>query len=98
MTRHTLFVRLAETLYRIERPWGDVPMGVSPENALDGIRLIMIANDVSLRNLIPNELTKGFGFFQSKPATAFSPVAVSSASVAHGLSTNSGTTRRRFFA
>ena len=51
-------------------------MGVSPENALDGIRLIMIANDVSLRNLIPNELAKGFGFFQSKPATAFSPVAV----------------------
>ena len=55
---------------------GDVPMGVSPENALDGIRLLMIANDVSLRNLIPNELSKGFGFFQSKPATAFSPVAV----------------------
>ena len=55
---------------------GDVPMGVSPENALDGIRLVMIANDVSLRNLIPNELGKGFGFFQSKPATAFSPVAV----------------------
>ena len=55
---------------------GDVPMGVSPENALDGIRLLMIANDVSLRNLIPNELAKGFGFFQSKPATAFSPVAV----------------------
>ncbi len=55
---------------------GDVPMGVSPENALEGIRLVMIANDVSLRNLIPNELAKGFGFFQSKPATAFSPVAV----------------------
>jgi fumarylacetoacetate (FAA) hydrolase len=55
---------------------GDVPMGVSPENALDGIRLLMIANDVSLRNLIPNELAKGFGFFQSKPATAFGPVAV----------------------
>lgn len=55
---------------------GDVPMGTSPENALDGIRLLMIANDVSLRNLIPNELAKGFGFFQSKPATAFSPVAV----------------------
>ena len=55
---------------------GDVPMGVSPENALDGIRLVMLANDVSLRNLIPNELAKGFGFFQSKPATAFSPVAV----------------------
>jgi fumarylacetoacetate (FAA) hydrolase len=55
---------------------GDVPMGVSPENALDGIRLVMIANDVSLRNLIPDELSKGFGFVQSKPATAFSPVAV----------------------
>ena len=55
---------------------GDVPMGVSTENALDGIRLVMIANDVSLRNLIPDELSKGFGFVQSKPATAFSPVAV----------------------
>jgi len=55
---------------------GDVKMGASPEQALDGIRLIMLANDVSLRNLIPAELAKGFGFFQSKPATAFSPVAV----------------------
>ena len=55
---------------------GDVPMGSTPEQALDGIRLIMLANDVSLRNLIPPELAKGFGFFQSKPATAFSPVAV----------------------
>jgi fumarylacetoacetate (FAA) hydrolase len=55
---------------------GDVPMSVTPEQALDGIRLVMIANDVSLRNLIPAELAKGFGFFQSKPATAFSPVAV----------------------
>ncbi len=55
---------------------GDVPMGSTPERALDGIRLVMLANDVSLRNLIPNELAKGFGFFQSKPATAFSPVAV----------------------
>jgi fumarylacetoacetate (FAA) hydrolase len=55
---------------------GDVPMGSSPEQALDGIRLVMLANDVSLRNLIPAELAKGFGFFQSKPATAFSPVAV----------------------
>ena len=54
----------------------DVPMGSTPEQALDGIRLIMLANDVSLRNLIPPELAKGFGFFQSKPATAFSPVAV----------------------
>ncbi len=55
---------------------GDVPMSVTPEQALDGIRLVMLANDVSLRNLIPAELAKGFGFFQSKPATAFSPVAV----------------------
>ena len=55
---------------------GDVRMGATPEQALDGIRLVMIANDVSLRNLIPAELAKGFGFFQSKPATAFSPVAV----------------------
>jgi fumarylacetoacetate (FAA) hydrolase len=55
---------------------GDVPMGSTPEQALEGIRLVMLANDVSLRNLIPNELAKGFGFFQSKPATAFSPVAV----------------------
>ena len=54
----------------------DVPMGATPERALDGIRLLMLANDVSLRNLIPDELAKGFGFFQSKPATAFSPVAV----------------------
>jgi fumarylacetoacetate (FAA) hydrolase len=55
---------------------GDVPMMATPEQALDGIRLLMIANDVSLRNLIPNELAKGFGFFQSKPATAFGPVAI----------------------
>ena len=55
---------------------GDVKMGASPEQALDGVRLLMLANDVSLRNLIPAELAQGFGFFQSKPATAFSPVAV----------------------
>ena len=55
---------------------GDAPMGATPGQALDGIRLLMLANDVSLRNLIPAELAKGFGFFQSKPATAFSPVAV----------------------
>ncbi len=55
---------------------GDVRMSSSPEQALDGIRLVMLANDVSLRNLVPGELAKGFGFFQSKPATAFSPVAV----------------------
>jgi fumarylacetoacetate (FAA) hydrolase len=55
---------------------GDVPMTSSPEQALDGIRLVMLANDWSLRHLIPDELAKSFGFFQSKPATAFSPVAV----------------------
>ncbi len=54
----------------------DVTMGSTPEQAIDGIRLLMLANDVSLRNLIPDELAKGFGFVQSKPATAFSPVAV----------------------
>ena len=55
---------------------GDVKMGTTPEQALGSIRLLMLANDVSLRNLIPVELGKGFGFLQSKPATAFSPVAV----------------------
>jgi fumarylacetoacetate (FAA) hydrolase len=54
----------------------DVPMGVSAENAGNYIRLIMLVNDVSLRGLIPGELGKGFGFFQSKPSSAFSPVAV----------------------
>jgi fumarylacetoacetate (FAA) hydrolase len=54
----------------------DVPMGARPDAAFERIRLVMLANDVSLRNLIPAELAKGFGFFQSKPATAFSPVAV----------------------
>ena len=54
----------------------DVGMGTDAEKAIDGVRLVMLANDVSLRNLIPAELAKGFGFFQSKPATAFSPVAV----------------------
>jgi fumarylacetoacetate (FAA) hydrolase len=55
---------------------GDVAMGTSPDAAIDAVRLLMLANDVSLRNLIPAELAKGFGFLQSKPATAFSPVAV----------------------
>ena len=55
---------------------GDVPMGVSAEAARGHIRLLMLVNDVSLRNLIPAELGKGFGFFQSKPASSFSPVAV----------------------
>ena len=55
---------------------GDVPMGSTPDQAHQHIRLLMLANDVSLRNLIPAELAKGFGFLQSKPATSFSPVAV----------------------
>jgi len=57
---------------------GDVPMGSTPEDVRrrGDIRLVMLANDWSLRNLIPAELAKGFGFYQSKPATAFSPVAV----------------------
>jgi fumarylacetoacetate (FAA) hydrolase len=55
---------------------GDVAMQVSPEEALESVRLVMLVNDVSLRHLIPDELAKGFGFLQGKPATAFSPVAV----------------------
>ena len=55
---------------------GDVPMGTNREEAKACIRLVMLVNDVSLRNLTPAELAKGFGFFQSKPPTAFSPVAV----------------------
>jgi fumarylacetoacetate (FAA) hydrolase len=55
---------------------GDVPMGATPEQAGAAIRLLVLVNDWSLRNLIPAELAKGFGFFQSKPATAFGPVAV----------------------
>ncbi|MGX4640660.1 fumarylacetoacetate hydrolase family protein [Massilia sp. SYSU DXS3249] len=54
----------------------DVAMGATPDEAHGRIRLLMLANDVSLRNLIPDELAKGFGFLQSKPATSFSPVAV----------------------
>lgn len=55
---------------------GDVPMGISAAKAGDFIELVMIVNDVSLRGLIPGELAKGFGFFQSKPSSAFAPVAV----------------------
>jgi fumarylacetoacetate (FAA) hydrolase len=54
----------------------DIPMGVAPEDAGQHIKLLMLVNDVSLRNLIPGELAKGFGFFQSKTWTAFSPVVV----------------------
>jgi fumarylacetoacetate (FAA) hydrolase len=55
---------------------GDVRMGATPQQCAPAVRLLMLVNDVSLRNLIPAELAKGFGFFQSKPASAFSPVAV----------------------
>jgi fumarylacetoacetate (FAA) hydrolase len=55
---------------------GDVPAGISAPDALGRIRLVMLVNDVSLRALIPAELAKGFGFFQSKPSSSFSPVAV----------------------
>jgi fumarylacetoacetate (FAA) hydrolase len=54
----------------------DVAMGASEDDARNAIRLIMLVNDVSLRALVPGELAKGFGFFQSKPSSAFSPVAV----------------------
>lgn len=55
---------------------GDTPMGTTPETALQHVRLLVLVNDVTLRNLIPDELAKGFGFFQSKPATALGPFAV----------------------
>jgi fumarylacetoacetate (FAA) hydrolase len=54
----------------------DVPMGTTPHQARDYIKLLVLVNDWSLRNLIPAELGKGFGFYQSKPSTAFSPVAI----------------------
>ncbi len=55
---------------------GDVARGAGPEQALEGVRLLMLANDITLRELVPVETAKGFGFCQAKPATAFSPVAV----------------------
>ncbi|MYM82906.1 2-keto-4-pentenoate hydratase [Duganella sp. FT50W] len=82
------FVAPRDPIYALSEAWGidleaevavitgDVRMGAAPEEAAKAIRLVMLVNDVSLRNLIPNELAKGFGFFQSKPASAFSPVAV----------------------
>jgi fumarylacetoacetate (FAA) hydrolase len=54
----------------------DVSIGTRADEALEHIKLLMLVNDVSLRGLIPDEIAKGFGFFQSKPATSFSPVAV----------------------
>jgi fumarylacetoacetate (FAA) hydrolase len=82
------FLGPREAIPVIDESWGidfeaevavitdDVPMGVSAADAGSYIRLIMIVNDVSLRGLIPGELAKGFGFFQSKPSSAFSPAAV----------------------
>lgn len=61
----------------------DVPMGTEAEDAAKHIKLIMILNDVSLRGLIPGELSKGFGFYQSKPSTAFSPVAITPDELGH---------------
>jgi fumarylacetoacetate (FAA) hydrolase len=55
---------------------GDVPMGIDRDKALQHVRLLVLVNDVTLRNLVPAELAKGFGFFQSKAWTAFSPVTV----------------------
>jgi fumarylacetoacetate (FAA) hydrolase len=55
---------------------GDVPQGIRADAVAPRVRLLMLANDVTLRNLVPAELAKGFGFFQSKPATAFSPFAI----------------------
>ncbi|MFL6706719.1 MAG: fumarylacetoacetate hydrolase family protein [Massilia sp.] len=82
------FVGPWDPIYALDEAWGidleaevavitgDVPMGADTATAASAIRLLMLVNDVSLRNLIPNELAKGFGFFQSKAASAFSPVAV----------------------
>jgi fumarylacetoacetate (FAA) hydrolase len=82
------FVGPWDPIYALDEAWGidleaevavvtgDVPMGADLAAAAAAIRLVMLVNDVSLRNLIPNELAKGFGFFQSKAASAFSPIAV----------------------
>jgi fumarylacetoacetate (FAA) hydrolase len=75
-------IRVADEAYGIDMEAevavvvSDVPMGASVEEARDAIRLVALVNDVSLRGLIPAELAKGFGFFQGKPSSAFSPVAV----------------------
>lgn len=61
----------------------DVPMGINHKNADTHIKLLMLVNDVSLRNLIPGELAKGFGFFQSKPSSSFSPVAITPDELEH---------------
>lgn len=75
-------IRMADEAYGIDMEGevavivDDVPMGATIDEARSAIRLIMLVNDVSLRGLIPAELGKGFGFFQSKPSSAFTPVAV----------------------
>lgn len=75
-------IRVADEAYGIDMEAevavivSDVPMGASVEEARDAILLVLLVNDVSLRGLIPAELAKGFGFFQGKPSSAFSPVAV----------------------
>ncbi|NIO40373.1 MAG: 2-keto-4-pentenoate hydratase, partial [Burkholderiales bacterium] len=82
------FVGPRDPICLVDEQWGadfeaevavvtdDVPMGTSREQASNHIKLLMLVNDVSLRNLIPPELAKGFGFLHGKPASAFSPVAV----------------------
>ena len=82
------FIAPTDDIEMIDTAWGidfegevavitdDVPMGVTPQEAGKHIQLVMIMNDVSLRGLIAAELSKGFGFFQSKPSSAFSPVAI----------------------
>lgn len=82
------FIGPTDPIVALDESWGidfeaevavitdDVPMGTVQGDAEHHIKLLMLVNDVSLRNLIPAELAKNFGFFQSKPATAFSPVAV----------------------
>ncbi len=82
------FIGPCESIVAADEEWGidfeaeiaaitdDVPMGILTSAAETHIKLLMLVNDVSLRNLVPAELAKGFGFFQAKPATAFSPVAV----------------------
>lgn len=82
------FVGPRDPIYALSEDWGldleaevavitgDVPLGATVAEAARSIRLLMLVNDVSARNLIPAELAKGFGFLQSKPASAFSPVAV----------------------
>ena len=64
---------------------GDTPQGTRAADAHAHVRLVMLANDITLRKLVPDELAKGFGFFQSKPATAFSPFAVTPDELGAGL-------------